>query len=57
MVAAIDNPELRQGAAVVDLATRQVEDQADLIRLTVVGVTLQSGAVDTPAEITAISQA
>jgi signal transduction histidine kinase len=57
VVAAIDNPELRQGAAVVDLATRQVEDQADLIRLTVVGVTLQSGAVDTPAEITAISQA
>ena len=57
VVAAIDNPELRQGAAVVDLATRQVEDQADLIRLTVIGVTLESGAVDTPAEITAISQA
>ncbi|HET6685727.1 MAG TPA: nitrate- and nitrite sensing domain-containing protein, partial [Jiangellaceae bacterium] len=57
VVSAIDNPELRQGASVVDLATRQVEDQADLIRLTVIGVTLESGAVDTPAEITAISQA
>jgi signal transduction histidine kinase len=57
VVSAIDNPELRQGAAVVDLATRQVEDQAELIRLTVVGVTLQSARVDTPAEITAISQA
>ncbi|HET6832386.1 MAG TPA: nitrate- and nitrite sensing domain-containing protein, partial [Acidimicrobiales bacterium] len=57
VVSAIDSPELRQGAAVVDLTTRQVEDQAELIRLTVVGVTLQSGRVDTPAEITAISQA
>ncbi|MGH9250137.1 MAG: nitrate- and nitrite sensing domain-containing protein, partial [Acidimicrobiales bacterium] len=57
VVSAIDNPELRQGAAVVDLTTRQVEDQADLTRLTVLGVTLQGGAVDTPAEITAISQA
>jgi signal transduction histidine kinase len=57
VVSAIDNPELRQGAAVVDLTTRQVEDQADLIRLVVVGVTLQGGAVDTAAEITDISQA
>jgi signal transduction histidine kinase len=57
VVAAIDDPELRQGASVVDLTTRQVEDQADLIRLTVVGVTLESGAVDSAAEITAISQA
>jgi signal transduction histidine kinase len=57
VVSAIDNPELRQGAAVVDLATRQVEDQAELIRLVVVGVTLQGGAVDTAAEITGISQA
>jgi signal transduction histidine kinase len=57
VVSAIDNPELRQGAAVVDLTTRQVEDQAELIRLVVVGVTLQGGAVDTAAEITAISQA
>jgi signal transduction histidine kinase len=57
VVSAIDNPELRQGAAVVDLTTRQVEDQAEVIRLTVVGVTLQGGAVDTAAEITGISQA
>ncbi|HKA85327.1 MAG TPA: nitrate- and nitrite sensing domain-containing protein [Acidimicrobiales bacterium] len=57
VVSAIDNPELRQGAAVVDLTTRQVEDQAELIRLTVVGVTLEGGAVDTAAEITGISQA
>jgi signal transduction histidine kinase len=57
VVSAIDNPELRQGAAVVDLATRQVEDQAELIRLTVVGVTLGTGAVDSSDEITAISQA
>jgi signal transduction histidine kinase len=57
VVAAIDDPELRQGASVVDLTTRQVEDQADLIRLTVVGVTLESGAVDSAAEITGISQA
>jgi signal transduction histidine kinase len=57
VVSAIDNPELRQGAAVVDLTTRQVEDQAELIRLVVVGVTLQGGAVDTAAEVTDISQA
>jgi signal transduction histidine kinase len=57
VVSAIDNPELRQGAAVVDLTTRQVEDQAELIRLVVVGVALGAGGVDTAAEITDISQA
>ena len=56
MVLGDRQPELRQGAAVVDLTTGQVEDQADLIRLVVVGVTLQE-VLSTAAEITDISQA
>jgi signal transduction histidine kinase len=55
VVSAIDDPELREGASLVDLATRQVEAQAELTRLTVVGVTL-GGGVDTSREITGISQ-
>jgi len=55
VVSAIDDPELREGASLVDLATRQVEAQAELTRLTVVGVTL-GGGVDTSREIIGISQ-
>src|SRR5918996_2631039 len=56
VVSAIDNPELREGASLVDLATRQAQVHADLARLVVVAVTL-GGGVDTPQEITDISQA
>src|ERR671919_317999 len=55
VVSAIDNAELRRGASLVDLATRQIETFAELSRLTAIGVTL-GGGIDTPAEISAIAR-
>jgi signal transduction histidine kinase len=55
VVSAIDNAELRQGASIVDLATRQGQVHADLVRQLVVGSTL-GGGIDTPQEIGDIAQ-
>jgi signal transduction histidine kinase len=56
VVSAIDNAELRQGALLVDLTTRQAQVHADLARQVVVAVTL-GGGVDTTQEIGEISRA
>jgi signal transduction histidine kinase len=52
---AIDDPELRNGAALIDTTSRQIEVLADLARTTIVGITI-GGGIDDPGEIVSASK-